>query len=51
MQTFLPYPDFTASARALDNKRLNEQIIEAAQIARVIMGQSDGWANHPCVDM
>lgn len=32
MQTFLPSPDFRESAKALDNKRLNKQIVEAFQI-------------------
>lgn len=27
MQTFLPYPDFAASAKALDNKRLGKKLI------------------------
>lgn len=32
MQTFLPYTDFTKSARVLDSKRLNKQIVEAYQL-------------------
>ena len=32
MQTFLPFPDFEATAKCLDNKRLNKQIIECGQI-------------------
>lgn len=32
MQTFLPTPDFYETARILDNKRLNKQIVEAYQI-------------------
>ena len=32
MQTFLPFRDFSLSAKALDSKRLNKQIVEAYQI-------------------
>lgn len=32
MQTFLPFPSYTASAAILDSKRLNKQIVEAFQI-------------------
>lgn len=32
MQTFLPTPDFLETAKILDNKRLNKQIVEAYQI-------------------
>ena len=53
MQTFLPYKDFTKSAKALDNKRLNKQILEGYQILRVL-GNPDpkaAWRNHPAVKM
>ena len=33
MQLFIPYQSYEQSAQALDDKRLNKQIIEAAQIA------------------
>jgi hypothetical protein len=36
MQTFLPYKDFDLSAKALDNKRLNKQILEGYQILNVL---------------
>jgi hypothetical protein len=29
VQTFLPYPDFAASAATLDSKRLGKQRVEA----------------------
>ena len=45
MNTFLPYPSFSACAAVLDNKRLNKQIVEAYQM---INGQ---WPNHPCSKM
>ncbi len=51
MQTFLPYPSFTRSARCLDRRRLGKQRIEANQILRVLRGETKGWANHPAVRM
>lgn len=51
MQTFLPYPDFEASARALDVRRLGKQRVECLQILRANLGHSDGWRNHPAVRM
>jgi len=36
MQTFLPDPDFAASAQALDSRRLNKQICEVAQILNAL---------------
>lgn len=51
MQTFLPYPNFTESARCLDRLRLGKQRVEAIQILRTLQGRSAGWANHPAVLM
>lgn len=51
MQTFLPYPDFLLSAKALDKKRCWKQVIEASQILDVLEGRKTGWANHPAVKM
>lgn len=51
MQVFLPYPSFRKSAEALDNKRLNKQIIECFQIFKALRGESKGWQNHPAVLM
>lgn len=51
MQTFLPFPDFEESARALDWRRLGKQRVEAWQILRVLRGESKGWRNHPAVRM
>ena len=51
MQTFLPYANFTDSANCLDNKRLGKQRVECLQILRTLVGQSNGWANHPAVKM
>lgn len=51
MQTFLPYPDFVASARCLDYRRLGKQRVEAYQILRALLGESKGWINHPATKM
>lgn len=53
MQTFLSEPTIPACAKALDNKRLNKQILEAYQILNVLSGNSPtgGWRNHPAVLM
>lgn len=51
MQTFLPFPDFEASARALDRARLGKQRVEAWQILLTLRGFSSGWKNHPAVRM
>ncbi len=55
MQTFLPYPDFVMSAQALDDRRLNKQIIEAAQILTsnisFSIGRKAGWQSHPATKM
>ena len=37
MQTFLPYPSFVESAKALDNKRLGKQRVEAYQILKTLL--------------
>lgn len=51
MQTFLPYPDFRESAKALDYKRLGKQRVEAWQILKALRGETKGWTNHPAVLM
>lgn len=51
MQTFLPYPSFKQSAKALDMKRLGKQRVEAYQILRCLAGEQTGWKNHPAVKM
>ena len=53
MQTFLPHPAMRDSLDALDNKRLNKQILETYQILKVLSGQSpsNAWRNHPAVLM
>src|ERR1700712_5749482 len=51
MQTFLPYPDFAASAAVLDDRRLGKQRVEALQVLRAITRQGYGWQHHPAVRM
>lgn len=55
MQTFLPYEDFQKSAKVLDSKRLNKQIVEGVQIINAILkkraGIKSGWQHHPCTLM
>lgn len=51
MQTFLPYPDFAASAAALDRQRLGKQRVEAWQILCTLTGVRQSWRNHPAVRM
>lgn len=51
MQTFLPYPDFAASLRVLDYRRLGRQRVEAFQLLRAISGKGSGWSNHPVAIM
>ncbi len=53
MQTFLPSANPVTSARLLDSKRLNKQILECYQILNVLSGKSKGggWRNHPAVLM
>jgi len=49
MQTFLPYPDFEASARTLDARRLGKQRVEALQILNALTAPGHGWQHHPAV--
>lgn len=52
MQTFLPYPDFIATASILDYKRLGKQRVEAKQILNALLpGSKSRWRNHPAVLM
>jgi len=51
VQTFLPFPDFEASARALDVKRLGKQRVECIQVVRGLTRADYGWRNHPAVLM
>jgi hypothetical protein len=51
MQTFTPYNDFEATARALDTKRLGKQRVEVIQIVRALTVPGYAWASHPAVLM
>jgi len=51
MQTFLPYPDFTESARVLDRQRLGKQRVETMQITKALLVPGAGWSNHPATRM
>jgi hypothetical protein len=51
VQTFLPYPDFEQSARALDRKRLGKQRVETIQVVRALTVPGYGWRNHPAALM
>lgn len=52
MQTFVPYgADFYATARCLDDRRLGKQRVEAYQILRTLLNETQGWKNHPAIKM
>lgn len=51
MQTFLPYPDFAASAAVLDQARLGKQRVETLQILRALVLPDYGWRRHPATRM
>ena len=50
MQTFLPYPDFAASARCLDRQRLGKQRSECLTLVKALMN-GGAWSNHPAARM
>lgn len=51
MQTFLPYPDFAASAAVLDGRRLGKQRVEVLQLVRALTVPDHGWHHHPAARM
>lgn len=53
MQTFLPEIGISNCASALDNKRLNKQVLEGYQIIKLLSDYHDkkAWAHHPAVLM
>lgn len=51
MQTFLPYSDFGASAKVLDQKRLGKQRVETLQIMNALLVPDYGWQHHPATLM
>lgn len=54
MQTFLPLPDFAASARVLDRQRLGKQRVEAWMLHDILVNPDSRWWRwrpHPVVRM
>lgn len=51
MQVFLSEYSFAKSAEVLDTKRLVKQLLEGRQILQTLVGESQGWRNHPAVKM
>jgi len=51
MQTFLPFPDYVACAKVLDNKRLGSQCKECKQIITALYAGEGAWRNHPATKM
>jgi len=57
VNTFLPYPNFIASVKALDYRRLGKQRVEAMQLVNSTLKLAAdpnarvGWANHPARTM
>jgi hypothetical protein len=43
MQTFLPYPDFTESAKVLDYRRLGKQRVEVLQLLSALHSGPEKW--------
>jgi len=57
MQTFITNSDSSLGVEALDNKRLNKQLLEARQILNILVSlrndptATPAWRNHPAVKM
>jgi len=51
MQTFVPYADFDACARCLDDRRLGKQRVEAYQVLNALADPRNRWRRHPTVRM
>jgi hypothetical protein len=51
VQTFLPFPDFAASAAVLDRARLGKQRVETLQLIRALTVEGHGWRRHPAARM
>jgi hypothetical protein len=51
VNTFVPFADAEACARALDYRRLGKQRVEAYQLWRALKGITKGWVNHPATLM
>lgn len=51
MQTFVPLPAIAASVEVLDNRRLGKMRVEGYQLLRTVLGETQGWRNHPAARM
>ncbi len=51
MQTFVPFSDFEAAARSLDDRRLGKQRVETIQVVRALTVPDYGWRHHPAALM
>lgn len=55
MQTFLPLPNYRATAQCLDYRRLGKQRIEAKMLLHLLTDSktknTSPWRNHPIVEM
>ncbi len=53
IQTFLPSESFEESAKWLDDRRLNKQILEAKTIYDIVSGKNTNsrWANHTATNL
>ncbi len=51
MNVFIPYPDTFETAKCLDSKRLQKQILEVTQMVSAIEGLSKAYRLHPCTLM
>lgn len=54
MQTFMTHDNYMDTAKALDNKRLGKQRVEAYQILKALRGDyndTGAWVNHPATVM
>lgn len=52
MQTFLPYSDFSESAKVLDRQRLGKQRVETLQILQALTtNNKSSWYTHPATQM
>lgn len=52
MQTFLPYADFSKTAKVLDMRRLGKQRVETLQILQALHAEKKtSWYTHPATQM
>lgn len=52
MQTFLPYEDFSKTAKVLDMRRLGKQRVETLQILQTLKNPiKTRWYSHPATQM